>query len=64
MLVDCTCITCGKEFKAESFNVKIGKGKYCSRECFQKRPSSAKKYKTICKNCGEPLKETFYEAVS
>ena len=29
------CLTCGKEFKTYPCKIKVGKGKFCSTQCYQ-----------------------------
>lgn len=44
------CLTCGALFKARSFEVKRGYGKYCSRKCFYNRlRKEAERNCAICK---------------
>lgn len=45
------CLYCGKEFKTYPSRVKIGKGKYCSKECYFASYSNRKE--CTCKNCGK-----------
>lgn len=58
------CKYCGKEFMTYPSRIKIGGGKYCSKECYYKGREYIKgeenpQYKReirICKNCGEEYK--------
>src|SRR5215510_4114380 len=38
MPVECTCKTCGLIFSVIPSQIKHGRGSYCSRPCFYKRP--------------------------
>ena len=44
------CLFCGEEFLVYSSKIEEGKGKYCSKVCFQ---DDHKKIKRICKYCGD-----------
>ena len=50
-----TCERCGKEFvrNLTDRELKIGKGKYCSHECYSDRFAWVQTY---CEQCGKPLK--------
>ena len=66
-MVSVTCDICGNEFLARGRSVKIGQGKYCSKECQHKgisifrtgkfmgvdSPVYKEKIKMVCKKCGK-----------
>lgn len=39
-LIQCVCITCGKEFGLPQWRINEGKGKYCSLSCYHSYPKS------------------------
>ena len=48
-MITVNCKYCGKPFDAPSYEVKIGRKKYCSREC----ANNAQRNLKYCKNCGK-----------
>lgn len=50
-MIKVKCVICGKEFKTYPYNLKIGKGKYCSLEC--RNQAYKKRIKLVCKQCGK-----------
>lgn len=61
--VEVICQYCKKPFKAYLSQIKIGKGKFCSNECFGKHYAGEnspvwKTVEVICKNCGKPFNTT------
>ena len=53
------CPVCGKEFEVYPYQLKNGKGKYCSVECAHK--SLEKKEEVICSLCGKTFFKTPYK---
>ena len=47
------CEQCGKEFKVKPSRIKYGGGKYCSKDCWNKKQS--KKIEKICEICGKKI---------
>jgi hypothetical protein len=45
------CQTCNKEYHIDPSRLKIGGGKYCSKECFNNRKTTS--IKTNCLTCGK-----------
>ena len=45
------CQRCGKEFKTYPSRVRVGKAKFCSKECYF--ASYSNKERCVCKNCGK-----------
>jgi len=45
------CLFCDKPFRVYPWQIKKGKGKFCSRECYDKRRKKWKYF--ICKYCGK-----------
>lgn len=50
------CPVCKKVFRTILAKVKIGKGKYCSRDCYLKEHSKNTWTKGICKGCGKEFR--------
>ena len=48
--VECICEACGKKFLSYPSRIRIGKGKYCSRECRKKT------VELTCLVCGKKFK--------
>lgn len=59
-MIKVNCLYCGKKFETYPYNLKIGKGKYCSLECRNK--VYIKRIKLICKQCGKEFEVTPREA--
>ncbi len=49
--VTTTCLFCGKEFQTDEGRVQDGRGKYCSKVCFNK--SMIKLAEFTCQHCGK-----------
>ena len=49
--VSCTCLTCEKVFQVTQYEFGVGRGKYCSRECFCNKKST--KVARTCLCCGK-----------
>jgi len=49
------CKICGKEFKIRPAKIKIGKGKYCSNDCYYKS-KIVDKITILCKACNKKFK--------
>ena|SRR3989344_4174812 len=54
-MINPKCKTCSKRFFARNYHIKIGWGKYCSRECHYADKSGHKK---MCFICGKELYRT------
>lgn len=52
----CQLKSCGKEFKPHSSNVKLGNGRFCSKQCWGKYRHLQSLELKICKICGAPFK--------
>lgn len=50
-MIKTTCLQCGKEFSVKNYKIKIGQGKYCSRECLGK--AQRNKVSLTCNECGK-----------
>ena len=59
MKVQLVCQKCGKEFERDSWNVKRGRTKFCSPDCYYAskigttRPDLYKRYTKVCPVCGK-----------
>ncbi len=49
--VTTNCQQCGKEFETDEGRIQDGRGKYCSKDCFNK--SMVKKVELTCQQCGK-----------
>jgi hypothetical protein len=38
--VQCTCGTCGQQFRKRATEVAKGEGKFCTRDCYNRRPKT------------------------
>ena len=52
------CAVCGKEFNVKPAKLKIGRGKYCSRECYLIKQRSQKTVLKKCPVCGKEFKKS------
>lgn len=61
--VELICRTCKKKFKIRASYFKYQKQtvKYCSRECFMKKGSSARMITKKCKSCGKNFTLPYYK---
>ena len=47
------CGVCGKEFNTTTYRIEDGRGKYCSKECQNKKKSKTNRVTLNCENCGK-----------
>ena len=67
-MVERNCLACGQAFKTYPYNIKIGKGKYCSQSCSASSRTGERNSKWVgestkiaCENCGVSILVRPYE---
>jgi predicted nucleic acid-binding Zn ribbon protein len=57
MIIECTCFICGSKFEEYSNRIRDGRGKFCTRKCYDiwQRTYKQEIYFYLCEDCGKAV---------